>query len=464
MSTQLTLAFTVKVAGTSYGPAKAAIALAAVPLYTNTGTDPVLGQFFGLSVASDTHTNDSVSATRTIVLNMVGATAPPPFPCNPITATPPVLPYPLLKPKPLPGTFLTTPNSVTVLTSYGQTPSLTAGDTVQFQAQPGVFYTIASGPVVAGSITLTAAYTGPFSADCKAAKMIPAPAPIAAIYSTSPLDSAAGGSGAQIVSLSYYDSTGAGPFTVDVNLVGTFPSIVLLHSGSIDISIITDMHIATVGAFGNSVGQITLCELSSPSPTIPSGVTAKQLRALTDQAQMLITRGLVYLPPSYFAFAQQSYALQGASPLLGDFTLPGRKAHASNVVGGKSVRTTVDQTSALSAGNTIEFAAQPGCLYTIEAVARGNITLATPWTGLNDNPIASGAILVTPSPAAPPTTAQLSGGVSEFVNPGTAVPPPSLPLAPQMMTPSPTFLSGMFARTLQLALAVPVVQVAIVVS
>jgi hypothetical protein len=629
MSNQLTLAFTVDVAGTSYGPAKAAAALAAVSLYANPTNDPVLGQLFGLTVASDTQSSTAMTVTRTIVLNMTsakGPTAPPPFPCNPITATPPVLEdatlsyfgevglfaigdtvtgvtsgaiatvvevddngsgtgtlffvpgsvvgnfragevltgfpsgahatvgsldygdatipfavgdtvtgaislatgvvagvtnnglgagtltfssttgvfallevltgspsgatalsgtavtaasyYPLLKAEPLPGFFLTTPGSVTVGTSDSQIPSLVGGETIQFLAQPGVFYTVAALPVPT-SITLTTPFTGPFSADKGAVEMVPAPAKIAAVYSTSPLDSngvaitppLVAGSGARTVSLTYLDSKGAGPFNVIVNLMGTYPSPVTLALGSQDIATITDLHVAAVGGFGNSVGQITLCELASVPPPILSNRTAQNFQSLTDQAQMLITRGLAYLPPSYFALAQQGASEQGASgpSLAGNFILPGRFARSPLVQpplapGGTSVATTVNQTAVLSVGNTIEFATQPGVLYVVAAVGSGTITLATPYTGLNDNPIASSATLVTPSPATPPTTAQLSGGVGEFVNPGTAVPPPNPPLAPQKMSPSPVFLSGLFARTLQLALAVPVVPSAILVS
>ena len=119
---------------------------------------------------------------------------------------------------------------------------------------------------------------------------------------------------------------------------------------------------------------------------------------------------------------------------------------------------------ALSAGNIIEFAAQPGVLYTVAAVGAGNITLTTPFLSNNDNPISSSATLVTPSPASVPTNAQLSTDLGEYVNPGTAIPPPHYPFAPQTMTPLPTVLSGMFARTLQLGLAVPVVPSAIVFS
>jgi len=455
---QLTLAFTVKTTGTSYGPAKAATDLGDVPLYANQEADPVLGQLFGITVASDMTVPIADGATRTIVLNMTSAntpTAPPPFPCNPVTATPPVPPYRLLKSQPLPGSFLTVPGSPVVVTSDSQVPSLVDGATVQFLAQPGVFYTIAGGGVAAGMITLTTPYTGTFSEDDGAVRMLPAPSRITAIYSTSPLDSDGvaitpplpAGSGARTVQFRYLRSDGSGPFTTTITLMGKFPVLASLD----DVAVITDMHVVGTGAFGNSVGQITLCELSTTPPAIPSDADAEEFAALIDQAQLLITRGLVYLPPSLYALAQQGNA---APPLDGEFQV---------VQGNRSVATTVDQSAVLSAGNTIQFAAQPDEVYTIDAVGKGNITLTTPYTGLNENPILSSATRVDPTQATVPVFA-LASTLAEFVNPGTAVPPPNPPLAPQTMTPTPTFLSGLFARTIQLALAVPVVQSEIVVS
>lgn len=468
MPTKLTLAFTVKTAGSSYGPAKAAADLdkTSIPLYDNPTNDPVLGQLFGLTVESDTTATVSGGATRTIVLDMTAPTAPPPFPCNPITATPPVPPYPLVRFKPLPGTFLTTPGSATVLTSFSQVPSLGDGSVVQFLSQPGVFYEVAPSGVAPDSITLSSPYVGPFVEDGDAVKVIPNPAKKVALYSTSPLDSNGvpistplpAGSGARSVQIQFFRTDGSGPFTSTVSLMGKFPVPVPSFD---DMSIIESMKLISTGAFGNSVGQITLCELSSDSPAIPANATAEEFQALIDKTQSTIIRGLVYMPPSYFALAQQGAS---APPLLGEFQL---------VRGGVSVATTVDQTSVLAAGNTIQFAAQMDVntpfgaepmIYTVEAVSPRLVKLTTPWRGLNDNPIASSATRVTPSPAAEPTSDQLSGPVAEFVNPGTAVPPPNRPLAPQTMTPSPTFLSGMFARTLQLKLAVPVVPTAIVVS
>ena len=552
MANQLTLAFTVNVAGTSYGPAKASAALAAVPLYANASNDPVLGQLLGLTVDNDataesTQTvlsasntspivvgvastaqfrngdtvtvasvtgntaangtfliagltpttfqlvgstgngayggggtvTDNSSITRTLTLNTTSAnspTAPPPFPCNPITATPPVPPYPLLTPQALPGNFLTTPGSAAVGTSFVPGPSISVGNKLQFLAQPGVFYTVATVMAVPGyGITLTTPYTGPFSQDGGAVLMIAAPAKIIAVYSTAPEDSIGttitpslpSGSGAWTVEFTYTDSLGAGPYTVSANLQGTYPVPIPLHAGSVDVAIITAMQITATGGFGNSVGQITLCELSSTPTPLESNMDADEFQALIDQTQGLISRGLVDLPPSYFALAQQ-----GASTpaLKGTFQLPGKLTTraAGNAVapGGVSIATSVNQSTgpALAPTNQIEFAAQPGVLYTVAAVGAGNILLTTAYTGLNDDPILSSARLVSPTPALPPTAAQLSGAMAEFVNPGTAVPPPRQPLAPQTMSPSPVFLSGMFARTLQLALAVPVVPSAIVLS
>jgi hypothetical protein len=456
MASQLTLAFTVNVSNSSYGPAKAATALAAVPLYNNPQTDPILGQFFGLTVASDTTTTTgAISATRTIVLNMAPAAgspvAPPPFPCNPITATPPVPPYSLLTPEELPGNFLTTPGSNVVPTSDGQGPSLVPGNIIQFESQPGVFYTVLSvvGPP-ATLITIGNNYSGPFAENEGASVMVADPAPIAAIYSTSQFDTNGvaiapaipAGSGAQTVQIEYMDSTGAGPFFVTTSLMGTFPSPVTLAAGSKDISKIVAMTPVSLGSFSNTVGQITLCALSAAPPAIPTDATLEEFQALTDEAQGLITRGLVYLPPSYFALSQQGANM----PVLsGTFRL---------VQGNTSVATSTNHTAAIHAGNELEFAAQPGVLYEVQAVGPGTITLTTPYEGgVNSNPVLSSAFLITPTPAQQPTNSQLSTLTGEYVNPGTA---------PVFVTP--TFLSGLFARTLQLAMAVPVVPSTIVVS
>jgi hypothetical protein len=76
--------------------------------------------------------------------------------------------------------------------------------------------------------------------------------------------------------------------------------------------------------------------------------------------------------------------------------------------------------------------------------------------------LATAAMLISPSPAAPPSNVQLGSLLAQFVNPGIAVPPLNPPLDPQTMLPTPTLLSGFFTQTLQLALAgVPVVPAAI---
>lgn len=255
------------------------------------------------------------------------------------------------------------------------------------------------------------------------------------------------------------------------------PANITLDPGSVDIAEIENISISTTGGFGNSIGQITLAELSSPVPNIPpnatpgTGIGAAQgdrtFFALTDAAQLLIGRALAYLPPSYFALAQQ-----GASTpqLEGAFAL---------TTGSASVPTTADQTSALAAGNEVQFAAQPGTLYTVLQVTPKILTLATAYSGIDDNFTGpknvgtnsnagtmgnigpsvinkmSGASLVTPSPAAPPTNDELSTLLGQFVATETASPPPNPPAFPATV-PIPTFLSGLFTRTLSLALAMPV--------
>lgn len=482
MADQIVLAWKVLVAGTSIGPAAADTKLAAVPLYEDPTTDPVLGQMFGLTVASDVTTHDATSATRTLTLNMTSAVgaplAPPPFPCNPTTSTPPTLSYPLRRKVTLAGSFLTTNGSATVVTSANQTPALSPGNTVEFESQIGVYYVVAPLGVAPAAITLTSPYTG-VTADGGSVNVAAAPATIAAIYSTSPLDTAGTatvppippGSGARTVSLTYRDSTGAGPFTVIVPMQGKRPALVALAPGSADIELIVDMHVASTGGFGNSVGQITLCELSAAPPAIPPTATQAQFQQLTDRAQLLITRPLAYLPPSYFALAQQG----ASSPqLAGDFFV---------TTGSADVPTSVDQTGALAPGSVMQFASQISedaptgstpVFYTVAAVTPKLVTLTEPFSGLGPlNQIQDGdtgskgvkstellnfpsAAALYPPPAAPPTAAQLAGPMARFVNPGTAVPPPNPPLAPQAMSPAPTTLSDLYTQTLQLALAVPV--------
>src|SRR5579871_2618220 len=98
MSDQIVLAFTISTKGTIFTPAQGAAKLAAVPLYANPQTDPVLGQLFGLTVASDATAPIADGATRTLKLNMTSAVgapfAPPPFPCRPVGPIPPQPPVP----------------------------------------------------------------------------------------------------------------------------------------------------------------------------------------------------------------------------------------------------------------------------------------------------------------------------------------------------------------------------------
>jgi len=473
MANQVVLEFIVSVAGTPRTPAQAVTDLTNVPLYANPSNDPVLGQLLGLTVESDVTAPTATGAARTLTLSMTNVVAPgtppapPPFPCSPITATPPVPPYPLISTEPLPGVFVTVPGSAVVATSETQVPSLTIGATIQFLSQLGVFYAVFA--IAPTFITLTAPYTG-LTVDEESAVLVePAPAAIAAIYSSSPLDTNGvvitppipAGSGAQTVSLSYLDSTGAA-FTVTVDLMGTYPAPVTLHAGSKDIAVVTDLHIVTTGGFGNSVGQITLCQMPSV-PYLPPNATPDNFQTFIDRAQMLIVRGLVYLPPSYFALAQQG---SSAPSLVGQFQVsPGQTSVATNNT----------QPGVLVPGNTIEFAVQPGVQYTVQTVSVssngiGLVILTEPFYDVEiNNPVTTDARVITPSPATPPTTAQLAAPLAEFVNPGNAIPPPFPPLTPATMFPSltvapgpaPNFLSGLFARTIQLALAVPVVQTAI---
>ena len=477
MANRIVLSWTVSVAGSSRTPAQAVAALeqSNAPLYVSTTNDPVLGQFFGLTVENDATTPTADGATRTLTLNMdsaVGAPfAPPAFPCHPTTSTPPALPYPLTVAEELDGSFLVTSGSDVVSSTKSQLATLDATDVVQFSAQPGVDYAIVS--VSAGGMVIAPAFTGQTD-NSSAVVLVPAPvslptgAPPAAIYSSSPLDSLTG-SGARTVSLSYTDSLGASA-TVVVDLDGAYPVHVTLAGGTIDITIVTDMHVASVGGFGNSVGQITL---SSLTEAILSEDTQ-------DEAQLKLDLALVYLPPSYFAIAQP---MASAPQLVGDFFV---------TTNSPNVPTSVDQTvgPALSPGDVIQFAAQEEIdtpfgaeqvTYEVLHVGPKTIILATPFTGFDflHRPVrpdegtkstrgdtvinlATGATLVSPSPAALPSDAALKTPLAQFVNPGIAVPPPNQPLVPATMLPAPTFLSGFFTQTLQLALAgVPVVPAAI---
>jgi hypothetical protein len=484
MPNQIVFSWDVNATGTTLGAAGAALALGAASLYVDPITDPVLGQLFGLTVASDaTLAVDAVTARRILTLNMTAnggfPPAPPPFPCHPRTSTPPTLPYPIREAVTLAGSFFVNNGSMSVATTETQLPALVVGDSVQFLAQGGVFYDVTA--VTSTAISIGSPYSGT-SGNTEAFKEIAAPVTLAALYSTSDLDTDGvatvpaipAGSGARTVQVVYRDSTGA-QFSSTVSLTGRRPAAVPLAGGSLNIDVVVDIIIASTGAFDNSIGQITLVELSSALPPIPpnatpgTGIGADQgdrtFFALTDEAQLLIRRSLAYLPPSYSAMAQQGAS---APQLAGDFFVTTKSAY---------VPTTEDQTGVLASEYTIEFASQMGVLYTVLAVTPKIITLATPYTGIDDNftgtynvnsnagtmgnlgteviKKVTGAFLVSPSPAAPPANDEFSAPLGQFVALETASPPPNPPFLPGTV-PIPTFLSGMFTRMLSLALTMPV--------
>ena len=539
MSDQIVLAFTVLTAGTIFSPAQAAVKLAAVPLYANPKTDPLLGQFFGLTVASDATTTIAGGATRTLKLNMTSAVgapfAPPALPCRPVgpipppTPIPPILdgelqpavPPPAPPPNPPPQPpyalvdastqrtiALATGAAAGVYTSAGVIPPrqvvieadvdlasdgtsvYPAGTTIVVgQPAPGTPNEFTPTPIdatvaaitkvfqatipVAGKpveATVSAPGGPPGTANVTVTIALVRPAKIVAIYSTSSLDTDAidfeplenPGPGARTVSLSYLDSTGAGPFTVVTSLMGKFPAVVALAGGSIDVAVVTDMHVVATGGFKNSIGQVTLAELSSVPPPLPDpedpDASIEPFLKAQDQAQLLITRSLVYLPPSYFSLTQQGAA---TPQLAGDFIV---------TTGSPVVMTTEDQTAVLSPGDTVRFASQQDTDYTVKFVTfavtgkTGLLTLTKPYTGYDKNKIDSdneprptnqtahaqkqptGAQRIQPSPAAPPPDAALAVAVGQFIGPaGSATPPPP--------PPNPVVLSDIFTQALSLALA-----------
>lgn len=493
MPDQIILAWKVNVAGSSFGPAEAAAALAAVELYDNQEVDPVLGQLFGLGVATDATTSDATSATRTLTLNMTSAGGepfgPPAFQCHPRTTSPPQEPdYRFVKAVELAGSFFVENGMMTVNTTDSQIPSLSVGDEIQFLAQPGVSYFVSA--IGATTIDLLQPYSGTTS-NSGAFKEVADPVALdrAAVYSTSPLDTAGvattpaipAGPGARTLAIEFLDSTGAGPFSATATLTGKRPALLtIVDPGAVDIAEIVSFSIATVGGFGNSVGQITLVALSDDLPAIPTGTapgtgigsiegTARAVgltntfTEFTDEAQLLIDRHLVYMPPSYFALAQQGAAV----PMLeGDFLV---------TTNSKEVTTTEDQTAALAATNKIEFASQPGVLYEVGSVSAKIVRLTTVYTGIDTNytgannvgtnsnagtkgnigdavqRFPTGARLIDPSPATPPTNTELSGPLAQFVAPTVAQPPLNPPLQPGTI-PTPSFLSNLFTRTIVLAL------------
>jgi len=480
MADQIVLEWTVDVTNTPIGPAEAATLLGNVQLYEDMNFDPVLGQNFGLIVASDVSVAAGPNtATRTLILGMTtaGGGAPPPFPCHPRTSKPsPTIPLVLRKSVTLTGSFFPQQGLMNVPTTMSQIPSLSIGDSVQFLSQEGVFYTVASvGPT---SINLTAPYTGT-TENTGAFKEVAAPVTIAALYSSSDLDTDGvattpaipAGPGAQTVEIAYLDSTGAGVFFATVQLTGKRPAAITLDPMSKDIAVIEEFFIASTGSFGNSVGEITLVELSEALPPIPSNATPTDFARLTDEAQMLIDNALAYLPPSYFALAQQGRSYPALS---GDFLL---------TTGSTSVPTTVDQTGVVSPGDVLQFAEQmtldtatgtSKVFYTVATVTPKEITLTAPFTGIDNNNTGTNqegtnsnaqtkgnlgaAINKKPSGAfsvalaQPPSSAQLSGPLAQFIQTEVAAPPPNPPLDPATV-PAPTFLSGFFTQTLQLALA-----------
>jgi hypothetical protein len=498
MSDQIILAWTVSVANSSFGPLQAAAALSSVELYKSEQVDPILGQFFGLGVTDDQTTNDATSATRTLTLNMTPADGepfgPPLFPCHPRTSDVNLeSEYRLVQSVTLPGSFFVELGSAIVDTAMTQFPSLVAGDEIQFLNQQGVFYEVLSIDS-ATQITLTDPFTGT-TGNTGAFKEVAAPCSLelAAVYSSSDLDTNGlptvpeilPGAGARIVEMIYDDSVGGGPFTATAELTGKRPApFDFGESGGQDIAVIFSLNATTVGGFGNDIGEITVVELFEPVPDLPPNLPlgtgvgaaeaiARTFKTMTDEAQILIGRHLVYLPPSYFALANP----QASAPALsGDFLV---------TTNSLEVFTEEDQTGALSANDLIEFAVQPGTIYTIAAITPEILKLTTIFTGIDTNntglnntpnnntsgtkgnigdalqkkPTGARSPSIT---ATPPSNDQLAGPLAQFVAPGVAAPPPNPKhtVAPGTMTPATTgaaFLSNLFTQTIQLALAgVPV--------
>jgi hypothetical protein len=464
MANQLTLAFSVATTNTIYTPAQAATKLAAVPLYESAGNDPVLGQAFGLTVASDEVSTGGVTYT--------GEAGGPFLPGETVTDTPGggTATVALDDDGTLyfvegtaSGTFAhgdtitggtsgataTVNNAAALGGPTATTPGATRVLILNMTAVPGVPYAPPSFPCRPVGPLLPPPDAPPTLPYVLSQTTIdrytrlpvtkPAPAPIVAFYSTNDLDTNGvatdpaipAGSGAQIMALTYLDSTGAGPFTVHTNLTGKFPAVVTLHAGSVDVAEITECFISQTGAFKNSVGQITLCALAAVPAAIRTDATPADFPGLADTAQLTITRPLIYLPPSYFALAQQK---NSAPQLAGDFLV---------AQGSPTVLTSVNQTGILAGGNTMEFASQPGVQYTVASISTtGALKLTTAYTGLSPAEIApaaeaphparsvsveadrvvTSAVLVSPSQAAPPTSANLMTLLAEFTLPQATAP------------------------------------------
>ena len=463
MANKIILAFSISTVSTIYSPAQAATKMSAVNLYTSPGTDPVLGQAFGLTVASDVVSDSGVTytgevsgpflpgeivtdspggGTATVALDengmlfFVAGTAAGTF-AHGDTITGGTS-----------GATATVNNAAALGGPTSATPGATRVLTLNMTSEPGLpapppFPCRPTGPLVpppAGPQTLPYTLTETtIDRYTRLPVTLPAPAAVVAFYSTSTLDTDGvattpaipAGSGAQVMTLTYKDSTGAGPFTVFTKLMGKFPAGVTLHAGSIDVAYITACFIEQTGAFENSVGQITLCALEAALPAIPADATPKDFfTGITDAAQLTILRPLVYLPPSYFALAQQQ---NSAPQLAGDFLVEQDSP---------TVLTPVSQVGVLAATNVLEFASQPGVEYEVASVYATGLKLTTAYTGLSHAEIApaaevshpaqsvsdvadrvvTSASLVSPSQAAPPDSAHLTTLLAEFTLPQTTAP------------------------------------------
>jgi hypothetical protein len=424
MANQLALAFSIATSGSIYTPTQAAAKLSAVPLYTDDTTDPVLGQAFGLTVASDasaaysqavlTATNASpivvgvastVGLANGMVVTLADATgntaANGSFEIADLTGDSFALVGSTGNGAYTGGGTVTAPVATRTLTL-----NMTSVDS---PPAPPPFPCRPTGPEHAPPV---ASPTLPYTLEQTTINRytlrpvtLPAPAAVVAFYSTSTLDTDGvdttpaipAGSGAQIMALTYLDSTGAGPFTVHTKLMGKFPAVVTLAGGSIDVAEITECFVFQTGAFENSVGQITLAALEALLPPLPSEATPADFPDLTDAAQLTITRPLIYLPPSYFALAQQQ---NSAPQLAGDFWVnqgsPTVLTTVSQigVIVGEALSGTVDVThgdeeivfsvaQTLPAGTGIVFAEQPTVTYVLAvAIDAGTIgILTTPYSG-----------------------------------------------------------------------------------
>lgn len=364
-------------------------------------------------------TSTTPGATRVLVLNMTSEAnapyelpyAPPFFPCRPAGSSLPAPNQPFLPPQEV----LSASNTSPIVVGVESTEGLANGSAVTILGATG--NTAANGTFTIAALTDDSfelvgstgngAYTGsgflnPYELtetttdpNTRLPVTAPAPATVVAFYSTSNLDTYGwpdhvdvlpAGPGAQIMELVYFDSTGARPFIAQKKLNGKFPAVVALNGG-IDFAYIAACSVYQVGAFANSVGQITLCALEAPLPAIPTEATPADFPGLTDAAQLTITRPLVYLPPSYFALAQQGAS---APQLAGDFLVK---------QGSPIVLTKVSQIGVVAATNVLEFAAQLGTQYEVASVSATFVKLATPYTGLSRPEIAPAAEASPPFPA-----------------------------------------------------------------